>query len=348
MRDWLKKLWPVTKALLTLAILLLIGRQFARDLQRVDLSDRPIHAEWFVLSGVLYLVGLSFSAIFWLRLLERLGPRPRFWMGMRAYYLGHLGKYLPGKAWALLLRATLAQAAGVRAGMAGVTAFYEVLTTMASGTLLAAVLFWFFWPATSHGFDAGLIRSLLTLEDVDFTRLDRKILVVLSLLVFGTVGVPILPHVFNLVVRRLSVPYHEAVAEPPYIKPTALIEGLVLTAGGWLLLAASMWAVFQGIANHWTSLSWEMWGSYTAYLSLAYVLGFVIFLVPNGLGVREYFLTLFLAPDACNGEARANAVLVVILLRLVWTIAELLVAVVIYWMPGRSVRIMKDGGTATS
>ena len=32
--------------------------------------------------------------------LGELGQRPPLLMAVRAYYLGHLGKYLPGKAWA--------------------------------------------------------------------------------------------------------------------------------------------------------------------------------------------------------------------------------------------------------
>ena len=45
--------------------------------------------------------------MFWYRLLRQLGQRPTALAAVRAYYIGHLGKYLPGKACALLLRATL-------------------------------------------------------------------------------------------------------------------------------------------------------------------------------------------------------------------------------------------------
>ena len=53
----------------------------------------------------------------------------------------YLGKYLPGKAWALVLRATLIRGPEVRLSVAGLSSFYEVLTTMAAGVLLAALLF---------------------------------------------------------------------------------------------------------------------------------------------------------------------------------------------------------------
>ena len=59
--------------------------------------------------------------------------------------------------------------------------------------------------------------------------------------------------------------------------------------------------------------------------------------IPSGLGVREFFLTLFLVPElASEGQAaRGTAVLTVIVLRLVWTVAELGMAGVVYCLPVR-------------
>src|SRR5258705_145281 len=108
MRQWLRALWPLVKAVLGLAILVLVGRQFATDLQRPELWQRPVHAGWLVSSGGLYLVGLGFSACYWQRLLRRLGERPAAATILRAYFPRCPRKYVPGKAWALLLRAGLA------------------------------------------------------------------------------------------------------------------------------------------------------------------------------------------------------------------------------------------------
>src|SRR5262249_57797160 len=92
-----------------------------------------------------------------------LGPVPPWGMTLRAYYVGHLGKYLPGKAWALLLRADLVRPGGVRPGLAGLTAFYEVLTTMAAGALVAAVLFACLGADAGPGLDLEALRGLARL-----------------------------------------------------------------------------------------------------------------------------------------------------------------------------------------
>ena len=340
MPPWLRKSIPAIKVVFTLAVLFFVGRSFLRDLARVDLRSRSLHPGWLGVSALFYIAGLGLSALFWYRLLLQLGQRPKVWRSVRAYYLGHFGKYLPGKAWALLLRATLARSPGVHAGVAGMTAFYEVLTTMAAGVLLSAVLLGWLGPETGTIGDRASLRRVLIMQEHDFIVLDREVLLFLSLALLAVVGLPIIPGVFNWLVHRLSLPFREPDSVPPRIGWRATGEGLILTAGGWLLLGISLWAVVRSLTGEALSWTWEGWARYSAYLSLAYVAGFVIVLIPSGLGVREYFLTVFLAPDLAGqlglaeGEARAVAVLAVLLLRVIWTAAEAVVAGIVYWRPG--------------
>src|SRR5438105_15470856 len=104
MRAYLRKWWPAFKALLAVAILYLIGRRFALDLtNNPDLWKLSLHPGWMALSGALYVLGLGFCCCYWLRLLHVLGQDPRIPAAVRSYYIGLMGKYLPGKAWALVL-----------------------------------------------------------------------------------------------------------------------------------------------------------------------------------------------------------------------------------------------------
>src|SRR5262249_44929851 len=159
------------------------------------------------LSGVLYLAGIGLSAVFWIRLLRLLGQHPQPLGAARAYYIGHLGKYIPGKAWALLLRATLARSSGVGAGVAGITAFYEVLATVASGALLAAVLFCLRGRGAATSLERWDLWRLLTMQDLEGVVLDRRVFALLALALLVVVGLPIVPWVFNRLVYRLSLPF---------------------------------------------------------------------------------------------------------------------------------------------
>ena len=347
MRSWLRKSWPLLKALLTIAILVAIGRQFARDLGKPELWQRPLHPGWMVLSAVLYLVGLGFSAVYWYRLLIDCGQHPSFLGAIRAHYIGQMGKYLPGKAWALFLRSSLVGSARTRVGVAVLTSFYEVFTTMSCGALLAAVLFVVraddgLTPPDWHAF-----RRLFSADAVGTAAVNPRILALAAALLLLVIGIPTLPRVFNRLVRRIAVPFRDVdAAPPPAIRLTAALEGLLLTPGCWLMMGISLWAALQA-AEVGPAWSWEDLGRYTAFIALAYVAGFIIVIVPSGLGVRESLLLVLLVPDISQRlgmqepAARSTAALTVILLRLLWTAAELAMVGILYWLPaaGRRTRL---------
>src|SRR5205823_7156043 len=117
-RAWV---WPIGKTLLALAILSAVAWQFWRDLGNESLQNITIQWQWLVLSALLYLVGQIFSGWYWYRLLTIFGERPRLGVALRAYYLSQLGKYLPGKAWALMMRGALVGGPEVKVGVALIT-----------------------------------------------------------------------------------------------------------------------------------------------------------------------------------------------------------------------------------
>lgn len=340
MRTRLRRWWPTVKVLLGVVILVLVGRRFALDLRELFVSERwrgTFHVGWAVLSGLLYLGGLFFSALTWYRLLGHFGERPRLWTAVRAYYLGHLGKYLPGKAWALFLRADLVRGDGVRVRLAALTAFYEVLVTMSAGALLAAALFAALAPDAGASLDWPALRGLLRLEAPPGGVLNRHAAVTLSLLLLSPILVPILPPVFNRIIERLALPFRDSLAGPlPRFRAAYLAEGLLLTSAEWLLHGASLAAALCAVLG--TGLPWtaEAAGRLPALMGVSYVAGFLVVVAPSGLGVREFFLTLFLTPEletllaADPVEARGLAVLAVLVLRLAWTAAEMLTAAVVY------------------
>jgi hypothetical protein len=259
---------------------------------------------------------------------------------VRAYYIGHLGKYVPGKAWALFLRASLAGGPGVSPGYAGLTAFYEVLTTMAAGALLAAVLLAFLMPDMPVLSDSMTWQYLFTSSDPTKALHFRWPLVLLALCLFVPIALPLVPPLFNRLAHRLSLPFREKNAGPlARLESRGLPEGLLLTMVGWALLGASTWAALRATAPelHW---SLTLWGRITAFMGIAYVLGFAALVMPGGLGVRELFLTLLLVPELLiwmpkldDEAARQTVVAAVVVLRVTWTVAELLLAGVVFWLP---------------
>ncbi len=314
------------KALLGVAILLAIGRQFWRDLsEHPDVLHQPLHSGWLLLSGVLYLLGIGFSALYWRRLLVHLGRQPSRWAAARAYYVSQLGKY------------------DVGAGLATVTAFYEVLTTMAAGALLSAVLFALLTPETGAALSWDTLREIVRLETPPGGVVDRKTCVLLPAGLFVVCVTPLLPPLFNRLVHRLTRPFRgrDADAIAPF-HLSYLVEGLLLTMLGWLFLGASLAAALEGTIGPGLEWTYGSLGRITALLGLAYVAGFVILIAPGGLGVREFFLKLLLTAEVATlrpsvqDETMAATVLVVVVLRIVWTLAEVVLAGILYLLPGSS------------
>jgi glycosyltransferase 2 family protein len=303
---WKRWGWPIAKAIAACALLTAIGQKFYDDLARLDrrhVEPRPL---WLVASGALYFAGMLLSAWYWHHLLHVFGERPRFLTAVRAYYIGHLGKYVPGKAWALLLRGSFVRGPDTRFGVAIISSFYEVLTTMAAGALVAALVF-AIDPPNVPGMDW---HPLLT-----------------GLLLLALCGVPLLPGVFNFLVGRMAQRFQKVESfRLPRLRPLTLLVGLAATGAGWLLFGLGVWAMLQGVLPAPPELSVQVWMRCAGSIGLAYVAGFLILFLPGGIGAREYFLLHLLAfagPETLIAVA-------VLLLRLVWTVVEVVAAALLF------------------
>jgi uncharacterized membrane protein YbhN (UPF0104 family) len=308
MKRWV---WPIGKVLLTVIVLVFVGRQFYQDLNQSGIERLPWRPGWLLLSAGLYLLYLGFLATYWYWLLRFCGERPSFYRAIRAYYISLLGKYVPGKAWALLLRGTFVRAPNVRMGVAILTAFLEVLTTMAAGSLVAGV---------------GLLILPPDVSELDW----HPFWVALALLALCIV--PISPVVANRVAERMAARFQKIEAyRLPRLRGGTLAGGLLFTSLAWCLLGVSVWASFAAVMPDSPELTWATWGRLTTAMSMAYVAGFLAPFAPGGIGVREFFLLHLMAfMGPAQGVAAA-----VLLLRLVWTAAELLTAALVFFLKPR-------------
>jgi glycosyltransferase 2 family protein len=350
MQRWLRKLRPVLKALFALAILAAIAWHFGRDLRDPRLWERSFHvrAPWLILSGVLYLFGFGISTVFWYRVLWSMGQQPSFPTALRAYFIGQMGKYLPGKAWALFLRASLIQGPRVSMLIALITSLYEVLMTMSSGALLALLLIPVLLPDNPATAGWPILHHIIYDRTLGGIELDRHSLIVVAACLLFLVGAPTL--FYNRLIRRVASlraaikRYDLDETNVPRIPYSTIPLGLALIAICWFAWGASLWAVFEAILETPESFNPATIGRYTAYLGIAYVGGFLVLPIPSGLGVREYLLTLCLMPELTSivgpdeDEARKLALLAALVLRVVWTAAEIVANAILYWLPGPGIR----------
>lgn len=281
----------------------------ARDeLAARNFSLSQLHWSWLAVSGVSYALGLAACATFWHRVLRAMRQQPTRFESFRSYFVSHLGKYVPGKAMVVVIRASLVRGERVQTVVAGCAVLVETLTMMAVGACLAAVILLFVFR------HPGLIA--------------------LSMGLMLAAGIPTLPPVFRGVVGWRMPELRSQIAG---IRFSLMAQGWGLNLLAWLGLGASLWAVLQslpfedGLRTSQSLGPQAPFGSIdlslghaallVACVALAMVAGFLS-LIPGGLGVREFVLITLLAPSYGKDVALLSA----IILRLIWLVTELLLS----------------------
>lgn len=292
---------PLGKLLVVAVVFWFVRGTIFEAIDKLSEHTLEIHPLWLLAAAAIYLLGLLPAGLFWHRLMITLGQDARLGETLRAYYIGHLGKYVPGKAMVVVIRAGLIRSRRVDAGIAAASVFYETLTMMSVGALLAAgvLAIWF----REHTFLCLMAVGLMV-----------------------AAGLPILPPVFRRLVKFARVGRRDpSIAERlGRLGPATLFLGVAAMTVSWLLLAASLWAVLRAMNVPDVGLVADM-PLYVASVALAMVAGFLS-LIPGGAVVRELVLTELIAPHFGEAVALVSA----IVLRLVWLGAELGVSGILY------------------
>ncbi len=277
--------------------------------RQLAISPWTVRPIWLLLAAVFYLLGLLPNAIFWRAVLVALGAKPGWLETLRAYYIGHLGKYVPGKAMVVVLRTSLVAGEDTRASVAAVAVFVETLTMMAVGGMVASLVLVFFF--------------------------QHALMLVVAIALMIVAGVPTLPPVFRAIVRMLKVKAADPDIESALknLDFTLMLRGWPLVASGWLLLGLSLWATLQAspLVAQSLSISLGHIPVLTACVALAMVLGFVS-LLPGGAGVREWVVMTLVAP--LPGVGAFPALAAAIWLRIIWLVAEVAISSILYVFAG--------------
>ena len=311
MTTLLKRPWMSwIRVVLPIVVMILLAGHFYRSLSALDdldagamIASIPVWA-WCG-SGTLYLVGISASAFFWRLLLNGCGHNPPFISTIRAFFVSQAGKYAPGKGLALLIRAALLRTHGVPMTLSLATGIIEVLWTMAVGSLFALTIYTILecTGSSSTSADPWLPFKLLALTCVT--------------------AVPAYPawsiRLARASARKLGLDPGEFDFRLGW---QSLLAGAAVLACGWICLTLSLIVLIAGMAP---AKAFPLILPAMAWVPLASVGGFVAS-TPGGIGVREYLIEQALLPHLGANQA----LLAALLLRLIWTVAEAVAALVLW------------------
>lgn len=292
---WMPRVLRLARLAVALAVLAALVWAFASNWDAVRADLTRISPGVFLVAAVPAALGTWLTMLGWRVLLADLGSRLHVAPAAGVFFVGQLGKYLPGSVWTVLVQADMAAHLDVprrRTGVAGlVTIGLSVLTGLVVG--LPAV------PLLLRG--SGGASPLWALVAVP----------VLALLCW--------PALLNRTIAAgLRVLRRDPLARE--LSARALLSTVGLYAVAWLCFGAHTlvlaWAVSApATAPHLTLAALTGYG-------LAGALGMLTVILPAGLGAREGILTLVLA-SAMPVSAGATVALVS---RFVVTVVDVLAA----------------------
>ena len=244
-----------------------------------ELTDVLSRLSWLNVVGsvVLGALGSFLSMLGWRSVLADFGARLSVRDANRVFFLGQLGKYLPGTVWSFLAQADLAKDHKLSRKAVFAGSVFGAALSVAVGLTLAVV----FLPFGSH------------------EALRRYWWVVLAIPVFV---VALHPRIAGGAIDRiLRLIRRQPLEERPSYAGTLRAAGWY--ALGWLALALHAWLLVIGLgapAAH--ALPVTIGG-----FALAYSIGILFVPAPAGAGVREVALTVALSPVLGPTEALAVA-----------------------------------------
>ena len=301
-----KRLITAVKILIVLIICGGIGHALYKSWDAIQQHDWNPNYWLLVLSGICYAVAYIPAAIYWRYIMQTLGQMPGIYETFRAYYIGHLGKYVPGKVMVLIVRTGLLNHQRTKISAAGASVFVETMTMMAVGAFVAALIALFLLQQVEHGHW-------------------------LMLLAFGTMlgtMLPILPPVFQFAANKLK----KYKIEFEGLKFKTLAAGWMLNVPVWMMLGVSLWLTMLGLGMTSESIFAELPFCMMA-ISFAVVVGFITML-PGGLGMRELALLTILTPfftaRPIEGiDPATMALIIVVVQRFISILAELAVSAIL-------------------
>ena len=246
---------------------------------RTQSIDWQLSPPWILASVAVVFACYAVLIEAWRRVVLSMGERLPFLTATRIWFLASLGKYVPGKVWALAGAAVLAKRAGVDPSVAVAGAIVLQLLALASGAAVVALTARDAFQSLGQGAEP-ILGAVILLSVLGVATLTSQ---------------PVLDRIGRLV--PASWPRLRAIR--PVVVAGAFIANVAAWSGYGLALLMLARGLLPGVG---LSLSQAV-GVFTC----SYLIGFLALFAPGGLGPRESVFLLMLAGEIGLKPAAALA-----------------------------------------
>lgn len=226
-------------------------------------------ARWLLAVGALAvgLLGMTTIGLNWHRILRDLGfVANRRRTSLHQYFVGQLGKYIPGGIWPIVGRAEMAHRGGATRSAAYAGTLLSLGSTYLAGLLTAAA---FLAVLGLGGDEPGWTIWLVAIIPIGLLALHPSVLT------------QTMRWASRISKRQLEVPI------PKWSRSVTLV---VLHIPAWLAISAATYLVSESLGGG------ASFGRVVVATSVAWFLGFVVIGLPGGIGVREAVFVSLVSP----------------------------------------------------
>jgi hypothetical protein len=266
-----RRLWRLAQFAAGVLLVGLAARSIVVNWQslRAQPLEWQLSPAWIAASVLVVFTAYAVLIEAWRRVVLSMGERLSFGTAARIWFLASLGKYIPGKVWAVAGAAVLAQRAGVDPAAAVAGALMLQALALASGAVAVAVTA----PETFRAAGPGVV----------------PLIGVVLLLSLAGVAVLASQNLLDRISRLLpsSLPPLRAV------RPSMLALAFAGNLCAWVGYGAALLLLARGVLPGVTLSLPQAVGVFTC----SYLIGFIALFAPGGLGPRESVFLLILAGD---------------------------------------------------
>jgi len=292
-----KKILTVLRVAIALITLAAVVYAVVHNWAEVSVHLDQISWSTFLWSTLAAALGTWLTMIGWKTLLRDLGSDLHLAPASGVYFVGQLGKYLPGSLWSVLVQADIASHLKVPRRRTAVTGLLALGLSLLTGLLVGLPAASFLLRSDSSGFDWWLLLAL-------------PILVVLCV-----------PRLLNAIIARtLRLLKREPLENS--LSAGAVLRAVVDIVLVWIAFGVHTLLLARAVAGEGTPHPDLTTAAMTGY-ALSVSLGMLTIVLPAGLGAREGLLTIILSTAMPTSAAAAVAIMSRFIVTIVDVVAAL-------------------------
>lgn len=301
---------PLLRAAVAVLVLAAVGYALARNWTAVSRDLSRVAVGPVVIAGVLALVGPVLTMLGWRVLLTDAGSHIAVPPAAGIFFVGQLGKYLPGSVWTVLAQAEMGAALHIPRRRSAVVGLVSIGLGILTGLLvgLPALPMLLSGSGSSAGWWLVLALPLVLLA--------------------------CWPRLLNLAVALgLRLLRREPMEHD--LSGRAVLTSVLLLLGAWACFGIHTMVLAAAVRGGSTGGFGDLTVGAGSGYALAASLGMLAIIAPAGVGVREALLVILLSSTMSSTSATA----VVLLSRLLITLGDVLLAA-LAWLYARSHQLL--------